>query len=281
MTKLVTSIAVMMLRDEAGIDLDAPFVNYQPAFEQPEVLESFDLSSGAYTTRPAKRAITVRQLLTHTSGFGYWFIHDELRRLMPDEPEHFTAPFLMHEPGTRFAYGISTDVLGQVIKPLSGLSLERFFEQRIFTPLGLTDTGFTVPLDGSRLTTLHRRRNGSFIDGPNEVIGEPPRGGGGLYSTAADYLTLLRVLLNQGRYQDTVLLDPSTLRELLCNQIGELTAEAQTTAVAERAQDFIFMDGTQKFGLGVMLETRDQPTGRAAGSYSWAGIFNTYFWVDP
>jgi CubicO group peptidase (beta-lactamase class C family) len=270
-----------MLRDEGRLELDAPLVDYLPSFEQPGVLESFHRQSLTYATRPAERPITVRQLLTHTSGFGYWFLDAELRMLMDGPPDYFNAPFLMYEPGTRFAYGISMDVLGQIIEPLSGLSLERFFQQRIFAPLGLSSTGFDLPNDPTRLAALHVRESTGFVERPNELASEPPRGGGGLYSTARDYLTLLRLFLNDGCHDRGRLLDASTLTEMTSNQIGALFAEPPVTAVPQHTHNFIFMDGTQKFGFGVMLETRDQPTGRAAGSFAWAGIYNTYFWVDP
>jgi len=280
MTKMIATIAVLMLHEQGRIDLDAPFQRYFPEFRQPPVLGSFDQRSRRYTTYPAAQPITVRQLLTHTSGFGYWFLNSELRALMTGEPEYYNPPFLMFEPGRRFAYGISTDVLGQLIAPLSGSGLDEFFEQRILGPLDMRDTGFDVPAD-ARLATLSAQTQQGFIEAPNETAGERPRGGGGLYSTARDYLILLRLLLNDGRLRDVQLLTPASVREITRNQIGELAAERQLSAAPQRSDDFLFMDGSQKFGLGVLLETRARPNGRAVGSYGWAGIYNTYFWVDP
>ena len=241
---------------------------------------SFDYRSGKYTSYPPAQPITVRQLLTHTSGYGYWFLNAELRALTSDAPEYYNPPFLMSEPGSRFSYGISTDVLGQLIAPLSGVELETFLQQRILGLLGMRDTGFKVPAD-ARLATLSALTKDGCVETPNETAGEGPRGGGALYSTARDYLVLLRLLLNEGRLDDLQLLRAESVREMTRNQIGELTAERQTTAAPHRTDDFLFMDGSQKFGFGVLIETRGKPNGRAAGCYGWAGIYNTYFWVDP
>jgi CubicO group peptidase (beta-lactamase class C family) len=200
---------------------------------------------------------------------------------MGAEPEYYNAPFLMSEPGSRFQYGISTDVLGQLVTPVSGLPLAEFFAQRIFAPLGMRETAFAVPQDAARLATLHAAGAGGFNELPNELAGEPPRGGGGLYATVGDFVELLRLFLNAGEVGGVRLLAAETVQAITRNQIAALTAERQTSVVPERTGDFLFMDGSQKFGLGVLLETRDRAGGRPAGSYSWGGIFNTYFWVDP
>jgi methyl acetate hydrolase len=282
MTKLVTSLAVLMIAERGGVDLEAPFRRYFPEFRQPPVLRSFSSHLREFTAVPAARDITVRELLTHTSGFGYWFLNEEVRALMGTEPEHYDPPFLMHEPGTRFQYGISTDVLGQMIAPVTGLALTDFFEREIFAPLGMLDTSYDVPPDPARLVSLHALRPaGGFSETPNERRGEPPRGGGGLYSTATDLLALLRMLLNGGMAAGQRMLGTETVAALASNQVGELGVSRQRTAFPPRTADFLFMDGTQKFGFGVLVETRTKPGGRAAGSYGWGGIYNTYFWVDP
>ena len=282
MTKLVTSIAVLMLVDEGRIDLEAPLTEYLPSYEQPGVLEHFEPGSGTYMTRQATTAITIRHLLTHTSGYGYWFLDPRLMQLTdPNRPDLFNAPFLINDPGTRFAYGTSTDVLGSVIGPVSGMSLAEFFARRIFRPLGMRDTGFERPTDPNRLSSVYVRTEQGFDEEPIETSGPAPRGGGGLYSTAEDYLKLLRMLLNAGAHQGQRLLSPERCAALGQNQIGQLVAERQTTAMRSRTNDFLFMDGTQKFGFGVAIETEGKPTGRPAGSFAWAGILNTYFWVDP
>lgn len=281
MTKPVTTLAVLMLHEQGRLDLDAPFADYVPGYRQPGVLERFDMETGHYETRPARTAITVRQLLSHTSGYGYWFLDAPLYRLTTGAPELFDPPFLMWEPGTRFAYGVSTDVLGLIVPAISGLGLAEFFAERIFAPLGMRDTGFALPADIDRLGTLHARRDGGWDEAPLERVSHEARGGGGLYSTAPDYLRLARFFLAGGVLDGTRLLEERTVASMQSNQIGALDAHRQTTALPERSNDFLFMDGSQKFGLGFMIETRDQPSGRKAGTSSWAGIANTYFWIDP
>ena len=281
MTKLVTSLAVMMLVEEGKIELDAPFAEYVPGYRQPDVLESFDAATKRYATRPAEAPVTVRGLLAHTAGYGYWFLDAPLLALTRGAPELFDPPFLMHAPGRKFAYSSGTDVLGRLFEPVTGMALETFFAERIFGPLGMADTGYSVPADGARLVTVHARAGGPLEERPNETRGEAPRGGGGLYSTAPDYLRLLRLLLNGGELDGRRLVARALAEAIAANQIGALHAEPQRTALPERSNDFIFMDGSQKFGCGVMIETRTQATGRAAGTFSWGGIYNTYFWVDP
>jgi CubicO group peptidase (beta-lactamase class C family) len=281
MTKLVTSVAVLMLADDGLIDLDEPLRAYLPDFVQPEVLVEFDSRSGQYLTRRAARDATLRELLSHTGGYGYWFLNEPLRIASGKDPDLFDPPFLMGEPGRAFAYSTSTDVVGRLVEPVSGLPLDRFFEERIFAPLGMGATGFALPADSNRLVRAHRRSGKGFRQLPLEQHGHPVRGGGGLYSTAADYSRLLRCLLRGGELDGARILSESSVSAIASNQIGELKALMQRTALANRSNDFIFMDGSQKFGFGVMIETEDCREGRSAGSYSWAGIFNTYFWVDP
>jgi CubicO group peptidase (beta-lactamase class C family) len=281
MTKVVTSLAAMMLCEQQRISLDAPFADYVPAYRQPGVLVSFDESTLAYRTREARSRITIRQLLTHTSGYGYWFLDEPLLKLTTGTPELFNPPFLMSEPGTRFAYSTSTDVLGLLVPALSGVSLAEFFRARIFAPLGMSDTGYALPRDLQRLVRLHAHRGDGYVELPLET--EPPqqRGGGGLYSTAHDYLKLLRLFMNGGLANGQRLLSEEGIAAMTRNQIGPLFAEQQKTALPERANDFVFMDGSQQFGFGFMIETRNRGNGRSAGTLSWAGIANTYFWLDP
>jgi CubicO group peptidase (beta-lactamase class C family) len=281
MTKIVTSLAVMMLCEEQGISLDASLIDHLPGYRQPGVIESFDASSLAYRTREAATRISIRQLLSHTSGYGYWFLDERLLKLTTGTPELFNPPFLIAEPGAQFAYSTSTDVLGQLVAALAGVSLAEFFAARIFAPLAMPDTSFELPPDDTRLVSVHARRGAQFEELGHETIAPEPRGGGGLYSTAADYLKLLRLFMNGGETQGRRLLSQDGIAAMILNQIGPAFAERQRSALPERSNDFIFMDGSQKFGLGFMIETRDRAGGRAAGSLSWAGIANTYFWLDP
>ena len=281
MTKPITSIAVMMLVDDGKIDLDAPLTRYLPKYHQPNVLVSFDMQTGDYRTRPAQSDVTVRQLMSHTAGYGTWFLDERLLQLVDGKPDLLNAPFLLDEPGTKFRYSTSTDVLAQIIEPVSGLPIDQFFARRIFGPLGFRDTSFDLPSSTDRLASVFTRTAEGFTEAETETEGSAPRGGGGLYSTAGDYCRVLRMLLNKGEHRGTRLLSESACEEMLRNQIGDLNAQVQTTAVPARSNDFIFMNGTQKFGLGFALESTDQPTGRPAGTASWAGIYNTWFWLDP
>jgi methyl acetate hydrolase len=281
MTKLITSVALLRVRDQHRLDLDAPFKHWFPAFRQPEVLVSFDRASRRYTTRPADSDVTVRQLLTHTSGFGYWFLSPEIGALTDGPPEYYNPPFLLHDPGVRFTYGIGTDVAGQAIEALTGQPLGEYFAEGIFAPLGMVDTGFDLPPHSARLASVHARVGDTFVERPRETAGDSPHGGGGLFSTIDDYVALLRLLLNAGAVNGRPFLAAESVREITSNQIGALWAERQTTALPSRTDDFRFLDGTQKFGLGLAIETRNRPSGRTAGSYGWGGICNTYYWVDP
>ena len=281
MTKLVTTLAVLMLADQRLVEIDAPFKTYLPSFRQPPVLRAFEHGSSHFVATPSARDITVRELLTHTSGYGSWFLNEEIRALTGAEPEYYDPPFLMSEPGTRFQYGVSSDVLGQLFAPVTGSSLAEFFAGRIFQPLGLRDTSYDLPRDPARLASLHVMRPHGFDEVPKGRSAEAPRGGAGLYSTAADFLRLLRLLLNDGAADGHRLLAPETVAALASNQVGSLPVPRQRTAVSERSCDFLFMDGTQRFGFGVLVESRPTATGRSTGSYGWAGIYNTYFWVDP
>jgi len=281
MTKLVTAVAIMQLVEAGRLELDAPLARYVPGFRQPEILVSFDATSGRYATRPAARDATIRELLSHTGGYGYWFLDAPLLSASGDPPDLVSPPFLMHEPGTRFAYSSSTDVVGQVIPALTGIALDAYFAHRIFAPLGMVDTGFTLPRDAARLVPVHRRRDGGFAALPNEQVGSPVSGGGGLYSTADDYLSLLRCLLGGGELDGTRVLAPESVGAITRNQIGDLCTGVPATALPTRSNDFVFMDGTEGFGFGVMIDRHDRATGRPAGTWGWGGIVNTYFWVDP
>jgi CubicO group peptidase (beta-lactamase class C family) len=281
MTKLVTSIAIMNLVDEKRVDLDAPLSAYVPGFRQPPVLVAFDAATGSYTTRPAEREATLRELLSHTGGYGYWFLDEPLRVASGANPNLFSPPFLMADPGRRFAYSTSTDVVGQLVEPVAGLALDAFFESRIFEPLGMSDTGFKRPADPARVAPVHRRSGQGFRQLPLDDRDHEVRGGGGLYSTAADYSRLLRCLLRGGELDGLRVLSESAVAEISTNQTKDFQVLMQRTALADRSNDFVFMDGTQKFGFGVMIETERHVGKRSIGSFGWGGIVNTYFWVDP
>lgn len=281
MTKLVTSTGVMILVDEGRVELDATLGDYVPDFRQPEVLIEFDAATGEYATRPATREATLRELLSHTAGYGYWWLHEPLKLVSGDKPDLADPPFLVADPGTGFAYSTSTDVVGLLFEPVTGQTLDTFLEDRIFAPLGMADTDYRRPADPGRLAHVHRRSGPAFRQLPLEGTDNDPSGGTGLYSTAGDYSRLLRCLLSAGQLDGTRILSADAVREIGRNQIGDFAVSMQRTAFADRSNDLIFLDGTQKFGFGVMIETVQQPGKRSIGSYGWGGIVNTYFWVDP
>ncbi len=281
MTKLVTSAAVMMLVDEGRVDLEATLADYVPGFRQPEVLADFDAEAATWSTRPATRDATLRELLSHTAGYGYWWLHEPLRIASGPDPDLIDPPFLIADPGTEFAYSTSADVVGLLIEPVTGLALDAYFVERIFRPLGMADTGFRLPADMGRLAHVHRQSGNGFRQLPLETDDHPVRGGGGLYSTAPDYTRLIRCLLRGGELDGVRILSEAATREITRNQIGDHPAQMQRTAVTARSNDFIFMDGSQRFGFGVMIETRQHAGKREIGAYGWGGIVNTYFWVDP
>ena len=281
MTKLVTSIGVMMLVDEGSVELDATLGDYVPGFRQPEVLLELDAASGRFTTRPAAREATLRELLSHTAGYGYWWLHEPLRLVSGDRPDLAHPPFLIADPGTGFAYSTSTDVIGLLFEPVTGQSLDTFLAERIFAPLGMVDTGFRRPAARARLARVHRRSGAGFRQLPQEEKDNEVSGGTGLFSTAGDYSRLLRCLLSGGEQDGARILSAGAAAAIGRNQIGEFRTGVQRTAFAERSDDLVFLDGSQKFGFGVMVETVPHAGKRGIGSYGWGGIVNTYFWVDP
>jgi methyl acetate hydrolase len=284
MTKAVTSTAALQLIESGKIALEDPVAKHLPAFAHLQVFESFDGATGAYQLRPAGKTLTVRHLMTHTSGFGYGFTSAILRDYKPraDDP----AEPLLFEPGERWHYGTSTDWLGRLVEKVSGEKLEDYFRGHILGPLAMADTFYNVPADKqARLVAVHRRQ----VDGalakdasqPAPTIAQPI-GGGGLSSTADDYARFLRMLLNRGALDGARILAADSVAQMGQNHIGALTVPALKTAMPERSNDFIFIaDGRDKWGLGFLI-TADQVAGkRSAGSLSWGGIYNTYFWLDP
>jgi CubicO group peptidase (beta-lactamase class C family) len=273
----------MQLIEAGRFGLDDPVEKYLPAFTRLSVFDSFDGATGAYRLRPATKAVTVRHLMTHTSGFGYPFTSAILRDYKPRAGD--PAEPLLFEPGERWHYGTSTDWLGRLVERISGQMLEDYFRQRIFDPLKMPDTFYNVPPDKQpRLAALHRRgADGTIAKEPNQpspVVAQPI-GGGGLTSTADDYARFLRMLLNGGALDGARVLSPETVALMGQNQIGTLGVPALKTAMPERSDDFSFVaDGRDKWGLGFLI-TADYVGGkRSAGSLSWGGINNTYFWLD-
>jgi methyl acetate hydrolase len=286
MTKPVTSVAVMMLVQEGDLGLDDPVSDYLPAFEDQTVIENFNPADKTYTTRPAATPITIRHLLTHTSGLGYGFSNHTLAALLGGDPGASATRFpLLHDPGTRWTYGESTRVLGTLVEEVSGQSLDEFMAERIFVPLGMSDTFYTVPTPkAGRVVTVHSTTPGGLVEAPNGAeITSPDNGDGGLSSTAADYAKFIQLFLNNGRAPNGMrLLSETTVKLMGENHIGAVFVEQQPAALPALTEPFPLGAGRDKFGLGFQITApHSERFARSAGSMSWAGIFNTEFWIDP
>ena len=286
MTKAVTSVAAMQLIEQGKFTLDDPVQKYLPQIARVPKFVSFDQITGAYSLQPAANAVTVRHLFTHTSGIGYNFTSPILRDFKPRDRETYPVGPLLFEPGERWLYGESLDQgLGKLIETVSSQSLEDYFREHIFTPLRMADTFYNVPREKvARLIPVHRRQSdGTIAKGPNppDPIIPQPTGGGGLASTAADYLRFTRMILNDGALDGERILKADTVAVMARNQIGALGVAALKTAMPERSADFTFIaDGRDKWGLGFLITTDSVSGKRSAGSLSWGGINNTYFWID-
>ena len=289
MTKPVTSVALMQLVEQGRLGLDDPAEKYLPQLAGLKVIESFDAASGAYQVRPASRQPTVRHFLTHTSGLAYPFTSAIWRDFKPRAGE--TYPFggpLLFDPGERWHYSTSTDVVGKLVEAVSGQKLEDYFREHIFAPLKMDDTSYNVPeAKGPRLVA-QQQRAGERMDGAivlqNPQLGltiAAPVGGGGLASTASDYGRFVRMLLNGGTLEGVRVLKAETVALMGQNQIGSISVSALKSALP-RSADFTFIaDGRDKWGLGFLITTDQIPGKRSPGSLSWGGINNTFFWIDP
>jgi CubicO group peptidase (beta-lactamase class C family) len=294
MTKPITSVGVMQLVESGRVKLDEPAATYLPELSHVQVLEEFDASTGKAKLRSPNAIPTVRQLLTHTSGFAYDFFDPELHGYVATgavpaarqgDDGYLKAP-LLFDPGSRWEYGISTDWLGKLVEKVSGQTLEDYFRQHIFQPLGMTDTFFNVPPEKqARVVALHQRQDdGSFLEPPPQPFTSVRffSGGGGLYSTASDYLKFERMLLGGGKLGNKRILQSDTVDLMSRNQIGDLMLVELRSSVPQLAKDPIRIPGSlDKFGLGFGINTKPVEGGRSRGSLAWAGIFNTFFWIDP
>lgn len=299
-TKAITSVAVMMLFEEGKFLLDEPVSNFIPEFKSPRVLDKFNAADSTYTTVPARREITIRDLLTHTSGIGYAQIGSAEQNaiyykagvvggigvdniVLADKMKILGKQPLFHQPGEKWTYGLNTDLLGYLVEVVSGMPLDQFFQKRIFEPLGMKDTYFYLPKEKqNRLANLYMddstgkvkkmpevyRLNGDLHrDYPN-TNGTYFSGGGGLSSTIYDYAVFLQMMLNGGTYNGKRILSRNTVRMMTMNQIGD---------IAMGATNF------NKFGLGfgVVTERGSSRLPVNEGTFDWGGMFATTYWVDP
>ncbi len=295
-TKAITTTAAMMLWEEGKFGLDDPVSMYIPTFAKQGVLDKYNEKDTTYTTIEAKRQITIRDLLTHTSGIGYPAIGTPIANAiyaknkitggvgvkdqqLADAMTRLGTVPLMFQPGERWMYGVNTDLLGYLVEIWSGKKLDEFFAERIFKPLGMNDTYFNVPEDkASRLVNFFQENENGEIKKQDKVFGgfldmnfpvqkhDYFSGGGGLSSTIKDYAIFLQMLLNEGEYNGTRYLSRNTIRLMTMNQIGDLT-----------------IDGENKFSFGFRLITENSSrlSPSQPGTYSWGGAFSTSYWVDP
>lgn len=289
MTKPVTSVAIMILVEKGKLSLDDPVSKYLPGFDKLQVITKFNEADGTYETRPAKNVMTLRHLMTHTSGIGYGFSSPIIARLQQGNSKLEWELPLLHEPGEKWTYGASTRVLGLIVEKVSGQTLEAYDQQHILRPLGMADTSYAVPAaKQSRLIHVYSHQGGDFTERPSTqptpTTPTPPfRGDGGLYSTAHDYGLFMRMLLNGGRLGKVRILSEHSVQLMAQNQIGSVFVSQQPVGIPASTKPFPLGAGQDKFGLGFQIaaQSPDAAKYRRAGSLSWAGIFNTEFWVDP
>ena len=293
MTKAVTTVAAMQLVEQGKLHLDQPLNRILPLINDIKVMEGLDNDGQPILCEP-KRQITLRHLLTHTAGFTYHFFNEDTVKYiaaknLPDITEcknEALMTALAFHPGERWEYGINLEWVGKAIEAVSGQNLRDYFNEHIFNPLGMKDTDFLIqPEARSRLVGMHVHGEDQKLSQiPFEITQEPEffMGGGGLYSTAGDYMKFLQMVLHGGTFNGKRILEKETIEEMSENQIGDLKVTALTSTNPGLTNDYEAFPGmTKKWGLGFLITTEDASTGRKAGSLSWAGLANTYFWIDP
>lgn len=288
MTKPVTTVAALQLVEQGKMSLSAPAAQYLPQLANLDVLHGFD-TSGKPIIRPARKPVSLHHLLTQTSGFCYSVWDERMHRYSEAKFEYTPGKPgpLMFEPGSRWQYGSGTAWAARLVESLTGATLEDYFQEHILRPLGMNDTSYILPEDKFDRLIASCRRDASGELQPNErrMPSRPTsfNGDGGLYSTAADYISFLRMLLNQGAAPGGKrILRPETVRRMFRNQIGGLPAGKMRSFDRSATADVDFHPGhTQNWGYGLLLNTQPYSGGRAAGSGAWGGMNNTYFWIDP
>ena len=293
MTKAVTAAAAMQLVEQGKLQLDRPAGEVVKHLGEVEVLERFD-DAGQPVTRPPSRPVTLRHLLTHSAGYAYeMWSRDVIRyqearglpQIITCQDAALNTP-LLFDPGDRWEYGINLDWAGKMVEAVSGQTLGQYLTDHIFEPLGMRDTAFKItPSMNARLAKIHARTADDSLEPMDLVLEQNPEfemGGGGLYSTVGDYLKFVRMILNNGSADGTQVLRPETVAEMSVNQMGDCRVCKLTTVMPEFSADAEFFPGMDKtWGLSFMINTEQAPTGRAAGSLAWAGLANSFYWIDP
>jgi methyl acetate hydrolase len=291
MTKMVATTVALQEMEKGTLDLDAPIADYCPEFDDVQVLDGWDGDTPRLRA-PASRA-TVKQLITHTSGLGYWFWSEDLVKweaatstpnVLSGSNIVFTAP-LLADPGTTYIYGINTDWLGKVAEAAGGRTLDVLVKEGVTGPLGMTETAFSLNEGWKDSTTpVHvKGEDGRWVESGIELNQTPEywAGGHGLYSTPRDYIKFQRALLGGGELDGVRILQQSTVDAAFTNQIGDLDFPAAIPTADPTATHEFNAGPGYKWGLGLLLNTQDVPGMRRAGSGAWAGLCNTHFWVDP
>jgi methyl acetate hydrolase len=293
MTKAVTTAGAMQLVEQGKLQLDEPIGKLLPDLASPQVLEGFD-AKGEPKLRPAKGAITLRQLMTHTAGFCYNMWNGDMGTYLDKaglppvttcKNDSLKTP-IATDPGTRWEYGTNIDFVGKAVEAASGKRLDAYLRDHLFAPLGMSDTGFKLTdSQRKRLVGMHARgEDGTLASIPFEMEQDPEfhMGGGGLYGTAADYIKFCQMILNKGKGNGNQVLKPETIATMGQNHIGDLNVTKMTTAAPMYSNDVdLYPDIVKKWGLSFLINTAKTPEGRSAGSLAWAGLANTYFWIDP
>jgi methyl acetate hydrolase len=298
MTKALTATAAMQLVEQGKLKLDEPMGKLLPELAAPQVLEGFN-DKGEPKLRPAKRPITLRQLLTHTAGFTYDFWDANtaqyvkvanLPGIITCKNAALTTP-LAFDPGDRWEYGINIDFAGKAVEAVSGQNLAVYLREHLFQPLGMKDTGFVIrPDQKARLVSVHARKPDGGLDPIEFGIPQEPEffmGGGGLYGTGRDYLAFLQMLMNGGELNGARILRPETVAQMSKNNIGDINISkvvlktTAPTATPDVDMGQLFPGQDVKWGLSFLINPQQGPAGRSGGSLSWAGLANTYFWIDP
>ena len=292
MTKAITATAAMQLVERGKLSLDRPAADVVPELARAQVLDGFE-GAGQPRLRAPRRPITLKHLLTHTAGFGYEIWRPEIARyqevtgtpgITTCTNAALTTP-LLFDPGDRWEYGINIDWAGKMVEAVAGQKLDRYFEDHILGPLGMKDTAFKLgAAQRARLSAVHQRDDKGAPAPIEFALPEDPEflmGGGGLYGTAPDYLAFAQMLMQGGTHKGAQVLRRETVDLMAQNHIGPLEIGAMKSAIPPLSNDVEFFPGmSKKWGLSFLINTQTAPTGRSAGSLAWAGLANTYFWID-
>ena len=290
MTKAITGACAMQLVEQGKLSLDDDIAPVLPELGSVKVLDGFD-AAGKPILRAPKRAVTLRHLLTHSSGFAYDMWNGDIVRYMEVtgtpgiiscQNAALTLP-LAFDPGDRWEYGISIDWAGKAVEAVSGKTLDQYMQDHLLAPLGMNDTGFKIgDAQRQRLAKIHARGPEGLVSTDTEIPQSPEfhMGGGGLYSTVGDYLKFARMIMHGGALNGVRVLRPETVATMSRNNMGDLVCNPMKTAIPWATNDVDFVDG-MKWGLSFLINPEPMPGGRSAGSLAWAGLANSYYWIDP